>query len=189
MAQYYIELLKKAENSLAKNSPSKKVRGRGRPAEAHIRRAISDTYYALFHFVLLEIGEKIVGSGSNLRLRRQIFIRNIAHFQIKEAANKLRKTFKSPDDDNLMKFLDANFTEKSLTLPSFVLDLMFAIIDAQKKRHDADYNLSQKLTLKDARVLLKQVKISIDAWKNANDKNLKHAICLFFLLGGKLRAE
>jgi hypothetical protein len=38
----------------------------GRLSRARVRRSVSTTYYALFHFMLDEIGQKIVGTHVNL---------------------------------------------------------------------------------------------------------------------------
>jgi hypothetical protein len=70
--------------------------------------------------------------------------------------------------------------------------LASAFSAAQAKRHDADYNLNEALSEKDARLLAARVGDAIADWRGANtaaDKDFKHALCMLMLLKGHLRQQ
>lgn len=76
--------------------------------------------------------------------------------------------------------------------PLFARDLANAFIDAQAKRHDADYDLNKPLSELDARLLRIRATRVIAAWKAANtasDRDFKNTLCILILLKGQLRAE
>ncbi len=76
--------------------------------------------------------------------------------------------------------------------PSFVQNLANAFIDAQAKRHDADYDMNKLLSELDARLLRIRARRVIAAWRAANtavDRDFKRALCVLILLKGQLRAE
>src|SRR5215470_7041154 len=85
MAEYDVELLDAARRLLARRSGQ-----RGKLPNARIRRSISTSYYALFHFLLDEVGVKIVGSHNDLRKRRRILARMISHRGAKATLDKVR---------------------------------------------------------------------------------------------------
>jgi hypothetical protein len=78
MGTYDAELLATAQGLLGRR-PGR----RGRLATAQIRRSVSTSYYALFHFLLDEVGLKIVGAQNDLRKRRRILARAISHKSMK----------------------------------------------------------------------------------------------------------
>jgi hypothetical protein len=85
MAAYHEELLAAADRLLARRAGQ-----RGRLQGARVRRSISSTYYALFHFMLDEVGQRIVGSHNDLRKRRRILARTISHKGIKTTLDRVR---------------------------------------------------------------------------------------------------
>jgi hypothetical protein len=63
---------------------------RGRLSRARVRRSVSTVYYAIFHFLLDEIGQKIIGTHGNLLARRRILARTISHKGLKTALDKVK---------------------------------------------------------------------------------------------------
>jgi hypothetical protein len=89
-------------------------------------------------------------------------------------------------------FRPAGVATGKVGAPVFVRNLANAFVDAQAKRHDADYDLNKTLSAVDARLLRLRVRRVIAEWRAANsaeDRDMKHAICIFVLLRGQLRAE
>lgn len=82
MAEYDTQLLE-AARLLGRR------RGRGKLSAARIRRSVSTTYYALFHFLLEEVGKRAVGAGNALRVRRRILARSVTHKGARTALNKV----------------------------------------------------------------------------------------------------
>lgn len=65
-------------------------------------------------------------------------------------------------------------------------------VDAQAKRHDADYNLNEMLSREDAEKLVSRASEAILTWKTASspeDQDFKAALCVLMLLRGQLRSE
>src|SRR3954467_2423484 len=65
---------------------------RGRLPSARIRRSISTSYYALFHFLLDEVGARVVGTHNDLRRRRRLLSRAVMHRGMKTTLDKVRGT-------------------------------------------------------------------------------------------------
>ena len=63
---------------------------RGRLSPARVRRSVSTVYYAIFHFLLDEIGQKVIGADGDLLARRRILERTISHKGLKTALDKVR---------------------------------------------------------------------------------------------------
>jgi hypothetical protein len=163
---------------------------RGRLSRARVRRSVSTVYYALFHFLLDEIGQKIIGAYGALLARRRIFARTISHKGLKTALDKVRGNAVDKSVADFLKPIGAAIGP--VAPPAFVRNIANAFVDAQDQRLEADYDLNAALSEADARVLAYRVKTSIDAWRAATgdaDRDFKHALCVLMLLKGQLRSE
>lgn len=184
MASFDEELIEVSRRMLAR-----RVGQRGRLPGARIRRSVSTTYYALFHFLLNEVGIRIVGAGNDLRVRRRILARTITHKGLKTTLNKIRG---GAGDPSLSNFLSGVGAIGPFSAPAFAINLAGVFVDAQAKREDADYDLNKPLSETDARLLRARVKRGIAGWRKATtraDRDFKHALCVLILLGGQLRTE
>ena len=95
--------------------------GRGRPRETNLRRAVSTTYYALFHCLAVCCADMIVGgSGSSRSVPawRQAY-RALRHGTVRQRCER--------------SGIIARF-------PSEIQDFAEQFVDMQKKRHTADYD-------------------------------------------------
>lgn len=184
MATYDQDLLAAALRLLGRRSGQ-----RGKLAGARIRRSISTTYYALFHFLLEEVGLRVVGSHNDLRRRRRILARTISHKGLSTALDKVRS---ANVNSSVEEFLRPSGIVGAVPSPVFVQDLAKAFLDAQAKRHDADYDMNKSLSETDARLLRTRVRKVIKTWRaatSAADKDFKNALCVLILLKGQLRAD
>lgn len=178
MADYDNELLAAARRLI-----SRRPGQRGKLSSARIRRSVSTTYYALFHFLLDEVGKKVAGAGNATRVRRRMLVRSVTH---KGARTALSKVKGPAIEASVIDFFG------SATPPVFISDFARAFSDAQTKRLDADYDLNKPLSEGDARVLQLRAKRVIRSWRDANsaaDRDFKRSLCLFILLNGKLKTE
>ncbi len=98
MASYDDELLEAARRLLVRCSGQ-----RGKLPSARIRRSISTSYYALFHFVLDEVGTRVVGTHNDLRRRRRILSRTVTHKGIKTTLDKVRDTRADPSIEDFLR--------------------------------------------------------------------------------------
>src|SRR4051812_3722787 len=85
MPEYDADLLDAARRLLRRRAGQ-----RGKLPTASVRRSISTSYYALFHFLLDEIGRRVVGTGNRLRIRRRMFARSITHKGARVALDKIK---------------------------------------------------------------------------------------------------
>jgi hypothetical protein len=184
MASYDDELLTAARLLL------QRPRGlRGRLPGARIRRSISTTYYAIFHFLLSEVGSRVVGTGNALRVRRRALARTIPHTGAKTALEKLRGL---NADASIADFFASGTGAQQAPVPRFVREFARVFVDAYAKRQDADYNLNQPFSEADARLLRARVRRAIRGWRAASsaaDRDAKSAVCALVLVKGKLRPE
>lgn len=182
---YDDELLKAARRLLTRRAGQ-----RGKLSGARIRRSISTSYYALFHFLLEEVGVRVIGTRNDLRRRRRLLSRTLSHSGIKTCLGKVRG---SRVDVSAEDFLRPSGVASGPVLPPpFARNVANAFIDAQAKRLDADYDLNKPLSELDARVLRFRVTRVIAAWRAANtasDRDFKHALCVLMVLKGQLRGE
>jgi uncharacterized protein (UPF0332 family) len=185
MAAYDEELLEAARRLLVRRKGQ-----RGKLPAARIRRSISTSYYALFHFLIDEASLRVVGTGADLRIRRRLFARTLTHAGVKSALDKVRG---SAADSSVEVFLrPRGAAVAGARVPQFVRGIAKAFSDAQAKRHDADYDLNKSLSESDARLLSDLLRDAIVDWRDAKsktDQDFKHALCILMLLKGKLRQD
>ena len=183
MSTYDEELLTAARVLLGRGKGQ-----RGRLPAARIRRSISTSYYALFHFIMDEVTKGVVGATNDVRVRRRSLARTITHTGAKLALDKIRG---ASADSSVAEFLTSAAVTAPFAVPPFARNLALAFIDAHAKRQDADYNLNEPLSETDARLLRLRVKRAIKGWRAARgsaSRDFKHAVCLLILVKGKLRA-
>jgi len=100
---------------LANSSP-------GKPRQAHLRRAVSTTYYAMFHALARCCADLLIGGPGSRRSEEawiQVY-RALDHSSVKDTCTKKKSV--------LSKF------------PKEIQDFANIFLQMQIKRHDADYN-------------------------------------------------
>jgi hypothetical protein len=168
-------------------------RGKGRQGKlpgARIRRSISTSYYALFHFLIDEAGRRLLGASGNLQRRRRVFARVFTHRGMKTALNKIKgRTV----DKSVEEFLrPPGAVSGVVATPAFAQKLADVFSDAQSKRENADYDLNMPMSERDAKLLRTRVERAIRNWRSANtaaDRDFKHAVCMLMLLKGRIRQD
>jgi hypothetical protein len=184
MASYDQELLDVAQRLLVRPSGQ-----RGRLPGSRVRRSISTSYYALFHFLLDEVTTRTVGTGNDLRIRRRILARTISHRGLRTALDRIRGT---QIDGSVRPFFQKGIIGPPHAAPMFAQNLARAFLDAQTKRESADYDLNEPLSETDARLLRFRVRRVIKSWRASNsaeDRDFKHALSNLILLKGQLRHQ
>jgi hypothetical protein len=109
-----------------------------RPKQVNLRRAVSSAYYALFHSLTSEVSALY---AAEVELAARIN-RTLNHGEMKKvslmfANNKLPKGVQSP--------------RARYVTPMEVKTVADAFVDLQQARHDADYDLTYRLSRKEAR--------------------------------------
>jgi uncharacterized protein (UPF0332 family) len=178
MARYYAETLSAAER-LIQRDPGQ----RGRIASARIRRSISTSYYALFHFLLEECTARAVGTKATLLRWRRIVSRVFWHRGLRATLRKVQAAALAPGL--------ADYFGVAVARP-FARLLGETFVRAQEQRHEADYDLNASLSELDARILIQSVRDAVRAWQQQNaeaDRDFKQALSLLLLLEGRLRTD
>jgi hypothetical protein len=182
MASIEEDLLDVAGRLLRTDSGAK-----GKLPGARIRRSISTTYYAIFHFLLEEAGRGLIGTHNDYRFQRRVLAREFTHDGMKSALEKVRGANVHP---SVAHFMASPAGVASAPSPNFARELASVFADAQAQRHDADYNMNVSFSRYDARTLLDRVERAIRGWTaatSAKDREFKHALYILMLLKGKLR--
>ncbi len=94
---------------------------RGRPRETNLRRAVSTTYYALFHTIATCCANTLVG-GPNSKRSENAWAQVYRALDHRQAKNRCR------NQETMGKF------------PNEIQDFADRFVDMQFKRHEADYN-------------------------------------------------
>jgi len=160
-------LLKVADDLLQMN--------KRRPQEAHLRRALSSIYYALFHFLAQSCADSFIGTqGAKNRSNKawQQVYRSLEHGMAKNACEECNK-----------KDSHGNFKKN---FPPAIRAYATLFVEYQKKRHDADYNPyanteNDGFTKADILDMIDQAKQAIQGMKALSSSDLK-AFSAFILL-------
>lgn len=186
MARYYRDLLETSGLLLKRTAGQ-----RGKLSSARIRRSISTSYYALFHFILEECSNQVIGSPNMELRRRRIFARTLDHRDIRITLTKVSGTRASEDVAEFLR--TSTDSEATVASPEFARAMARAFLRGQDLRHRADYDLNATLDELTARALIDNVRNVIEMWLAARrrpaDREFKHALCLLMALGGRLRAD
>lgn len=183
MSTFGDDLLEAASSLLSRRTGQK-----GPLKSAYVRRSISTTYYAIFHFCLDEAALRLVGTGGELRQRRRLFIRTLSHSGLTAGFGKLKGATIDRSVEDL--FRSPSDAPGPVAVPAFVQQIATAYLTAKAMREDADYNLSAPLSASDARKIRRRVHLALQAWTGANtqaDRDAKHAVALLLSLKGRLR--
>lgn len=109
------------------------ARNSRRPRQVDIRRAISASYYAVFHLVLTAIADEFVGKTQRNELRYVLVYRNLDHRTFRLICEEVAKP---TVPQRLQKYLPAGGLERNLRSFSDIA------VRLQALRHDADYDPS-----------------------------------------------
>jgi hypothetical protein len=106
-----------------------------RPKQSSLRRSISTAYYGLFHFLIEQSTNLIVGTGPDEEKNRQFVGRAFIHGKMKALCQEF---VKSTPVDILQPF----FRSASNPSKTSMAKIASTFIDLQDERHRADYDLS-----------------------------------------------
>jgi uncharacterized protein (UPF0332 family) len=160
MSRLSSDLLKQAKD-LASQDPN-------RPKDASIRRAISTAYYALFHFLLDEATEILVGATQADRALRHLLSRCFVHGRMDNACTKIVGLITQPKSSSPVY---APFAGLIQNHANDLLVVARIFKNLYEHRHRADYDLGQRYTRAQALKSIADVGDAMRAWeriKNAD---------------------
>jgi hypothetical protein len=117
----------------------------GPPRQVDLRRAISSSYYAVFHLTLTALADEFIGAAHRGTDRYALMHRSVDHRAIKDLCSVVSQ---SKPPAKYGPYVPANgFGPELLTFAS-------AFIDLQDKRHRADYDVATRYRQLDARLAI-----------------------------------
>ncbi len=143
--------------------------GGGAPRQADLRRAISNAYYAVFHAVVAQAADDIVGITHRASPRYGLVYRSIDHKSLRKLCEDAKKTA-----------LPAKYS-KYCPRGGFGPDLIAlanAVVDLQEKRHLADYDTLFRVKMSDAVLAVATGRTALDRFRNANRTSRKAFLSL-----------
>jgi hypothetical protein len=127
-----------------------------RPKQANLRRAVSSGYYAIFHFLIDEACNSFIGRSSERGALRGVVARAFQHGEMSRASASFAGARLPP---RLARVL--GHPEIGIELAR----LAGAFVEAQEKRHQADYNVLSTFIRQDVLTLLDRIESSIQGWE------------------------
>jgi hypothetical protein len=125
-----------------------------RPRQASLRRAVSASYYALFHLLIHEATRMLV-SGASLDTLRTLVARAFAHTTMNEACRASAATQLPPAVAAVVQG----------PVPRDLREVAQAFVDLQEARCEADYDLAHRISRSEAGALVDQTERAFAAWQ------------------------
>ena len=147
--------------------------GRGQPRNDKLRRAVSASYYALFHRLIWQLAEHLLPGGGEDELAR--LTRSIDHGKLKDVCNWVRG---ANGKQNLHPVVQVVHDNPDLW------NVADAVVVLQEQRHLADYDHLADFTKAGVLSLVDQARTSIetlDALQAAAEVDLRRFLALIAL--------
>jgi len=135
-----------------------------KPKEANIRRAISTAYYGLFHHLIDEGGQLLLGTANSDWPLAALCARAYGHGEMKAACKQL--VLITPID--ILKPLWSKFGVSANTDIKFIAK---EFVSLQELRHAADYDLNRYFTRLEAIDVVNRAKKAVAAWNHLKAHN------------------
>jgi hypothetical protein len=131
----------------------------GARRQANLRRAVSTAYYALFHAILTDVADQLVGKGQRNTPQYALVYRSVQHRRLTDLCENIVKE-KVPD--KYKPYVpQGGFGPDLLAVAKILKDL-------QDKRHSADYDPRYRITPSDATLTLQAGRTALDHWRNVS---------------------
>lgn len=134
---------------------------KGRPKEADLRRSISASYYAMFHFLIEDVVGTVLGKGASKRELCHLVSRSFDHGKMKSFCLELNK---KPAQNQ--KLLAPHLLRIGSTALKDAASFGAAFADLQEHRHKADYDLTFTVSKNQALALHTKAIDAIKDWKS-----------------------
>lgn len=134
--------------------------GKGKPRQAHLRRAVSTTYYALFHTLAKTCADLVAGKATHSKPAWNQVYRALQHGFAKDACKHA---------DILSKF------------PNEIQDFANMFVAMQDKRHKADYDPDEKVFKSAVEADIRAVESVMDGFEKAPIRDRRAFVALVLL--------
>ncbi len=138
------------QDDLLEQAPHLAGREPRRPKQASLRRAVSTTYYALFHLLIAEALQIISWPQA-----RPTVARTFAHDEMKQACESFANDNLPPALSNLLH---------GAGIPEAIKDVAKTFVALQGHRHDADYSIDREFTRFEVEGLIRKAEDAFEKW-------------------------
>ena len=128
---------------------------RRRPRQANLRRAVSTTYYAMFHFLIDQSCRSVFGAAAGRSALRNILARGFDHGTMRDASQSF-------SGGTLLSWMQP--IAPALVVPADVKIVARRFVLLQEARHRADYNLTALWTRDEVQRLISDTRDSLSRW-------------------------
>jgi uncharacterized protein (UPF0332 family) len=129
----------------------------GRPKQAHLRRALSTAYYAIFHFLIDEACRSQIGAQHAQRGFRHVLGRGYTHGVMKQAcASFAGGTLKASVSKGLPRDAAGLYV-----VPREIQRIAAIYVELQEKRHLADYDLTERFKRSEVLALIDETRARV----------------------------
>lgn len=148
-----------------------------KPKQANLRRAVSSTYYAVFHYLVDEACRVQIGAHHSQAAYRRVLGRAFSHSVMKQACVSFGGgTLRAAVAKGLPKGAGGTYL-----IPQPIQDLAVTFSELQEKRHLADYDLTDQFSRLDVLALIDQARNRVAAFAQlpASDDKRFFLACLW----------
>ena len=148
----------------------------GRPRQVDIRRAASDVYYAMFHFIINRCTGVVIGNKSGDQRLRDGIARGFRHSDLKRACRSLGSGGQLP------RSIRSAFPQTNPAgvpqLPVEILEFANLFVKLQEVRHTADYDWNATFRKSTVEELIESARSAIESFRS-----LDRSVDVRFFLG------
>ena len=126
-----------------------------RPLQASLRRAVSASYYALFHLLVDEATRRMFPGSERAHLRSCV-ARAFGHLNMRQVAQQFSSSGISP---KLSPGLNGQ------ALQPEIVRIATAFVELQQLRHEADYDMMRRFTRKEVLDSVERAEQAVLNWK------------------------
>ena len=141
-------------DDLLKQARQLAVKEPRRPLQASLRRAVSASYYALFHLLVDEATRRML-LGRDRAALRCCLARAIGHATMRQVAQQFSNENVSP---KLSPALSGQALQPEL------IRVARALVELQEARHKADYDTARRFTRREVLDLVGQAELAFADW-------------------------
>ena len=163
-------LLKQAKHLAAKEPR--------RPQQASLRRAVSASYYALFH-MLVDDATRLMLPGRARHPLRDCLARAFQHAAMRKVAQQF-------STDTVSQRLGPGLTGQRLQAPLVAVATTF--VDLQEARHEADYDRARRFTRREVLDLVDRVDQAFHDWPGVRRTVQADTFLTGLLIFGRIHA-
>ena len=133
-----------------------------RPRAANLRRAVSASYYAVFHHLTRAVAVRQIGAGPDRRAFADVLARGVDHGDLRAICKDFMVGL-----GGWRAWMREELAARSFTIPPALADACGDFLELQRLRHLADYAPSYRLDREDALAEVSRAREAIAAFTAA----------------------